>query len=663
METKLTLLNLYQAIVDDCKITIKKNAGEDYFNKMSIQVKQDLKGLISFFRGVLHNSSFKGNVQTFAIGYLDTVLQNIEQQKYEELSEDELYLANAFLFSFNYLNGLSKIDEIKKFNYESYKNFYEILKSFGGPEKLKENYENFGKKLMEENTDKKTVKTFLQNLEKKKLTKKAHPEAVEKNDKRKRRMKIKNMDSDGQHNSNVVEIQKEEEKKDENETINNIENNSNQNELNINIAPAQTKESQILITNNETNSENNHNNTNILINEGKNLGNNFMNKENNINNIVNDNFINDVNNKIERIQLNNDNNISKEKSINHNKINEKANENNMTIKSDSDNNNNKEETSAEDIKIKLENNNESDYLKKEIIINNLNNNIKKENEITNKDANKEEKIEEKHDEELDINENISYKDLVKIVLNTNKKLKETQKKLSETQTELSQTNKKLNETQKEFLTRIEKLEKNQKLIFCQISMYHSRDISKNIYYYFAKELNIKNQEKPFFDLKEIMHYLKNNQDQTKYSKEEKTNLRKFFKILFFVNKVNSRALHNNLPTRLQNEINEYKTKENDDLLSLLPPTSFDQLFESLSFYVENNAKDQQIQKVMKHVYENEYINDKELNDIKDDDKEVIQRENDESIKLQITKEEINKAKSIFLNIKDFALDCELKTYG
>ena len=240
-------------------------------------------------------------------------------------------------------------------------------------------------------------------------------------------------------------------------------------------------------------------------------------------------------------------------------------------------------------------------MKNEISINNLNSNIKREKQIINEEANREEKIERKNNEELIKSDNISYKDLVKIVLNT--------------KAELSQTKKELSETNKKLLTRIENLETNQKLMYYQISMYHSRDISKNIYFYFAEHLKIKNHDKPFFDLLEIMDYLKKSGNKTNYLDEDKTNLRKFFKSLFFVNKVNNRTMHNNLTTRLQRVINAYKTDEDDGLLSLLPPTSFDQLFTSLFFYVENNTKDQLLQKVMKHVYENEYINDKGLKDI------------------------------------------------
>ena len=163
METKLTLLSLYQAIVEDCKIIIEKNVRKESVDEMNEKVKQDFKEFIRLFRDMCHASIHKGSVQTFAEGYLNTILENIEKQKYEELNENELYLAYGYLFSFNYLNELSGIGEIAKFNYESFNNFSKILKSFGDPEKLKENYDNYAKIILEGKTDNKSVKIFIQH--------------------------------------------------------------------------------------------------------------------------------------------------------------------------------------------------------------------------------------------------------------------------------------------------------------------------------------------------------------------------------------------------------------------------------------------------------------------------------------------------------------------
>ena len=663
METKLSLLELYQAITDDCKIAIENNVEQNVVDEMNKKVKHDLKGLISFYRGMLHNSSLKGNIRTFALDYLDIVQTNIDRQNYEELNEDELYLAYLFLFSFNYINRLSEIDEITKFNYESYKNFSEILKTFGNPEKLKDNYENNAKKVLDGKIDKKNLKNFIQLLEKRKLTQKKTPEATQNTSKRIRKNKAKKIDLSSSIKS---KIKNEEEKKDENEIINNKD--SNKNESNIKIESETQKESQV--ANDELNTENNNeiNVTNEEVN----------------NNVIKENTKIDDDKKREEIKLNNENSKKEDIITVISETKEDINENNKSIKQDSDKNNKNGETSAEDNEMKLENSIHSDDMKNEIIIaddSKNNDNIKEVIQIIEEKSKSEEKTEKKSEEELLKEGNISYKDLVKMVLDNkaelNKKLNKTNEELSQTKQELSQTKQELSQTKQELsqtkqehadttkklLERIERLEKNQKLMYYQISMYHSRDISKNIYYYFAKHLNIPNHQKPFHDLVDIMDYLKKDGNTTIYSKNEKEKLRKFFKSIFFVNKVNNRTMHNNLTTNLQNDINKYKTKEDELLLSLIPPMSFDQLFKSLSFYIENNAKNPQIQEVMKHVYENEYILDKDLKEIKDTDCEAIKKEKDGSIQLLITLEEINEAKSIFLDIKDFAKECQMKTWG
>lgn len=134
-------------------------------------------------------------------------------------------------------------------------------------------------------------------------------------------------------------------------------------------------------------------------------------------------------------------------------------------------------------------------------------------------------MEKKNEEELLKKGNISYEDLVKIVLNNKIELNKMNQKLSKVKEEHAYSTKKL-------LEKIGKLERNQKLMYYQISMYHSRDIAKNIYYFFVKHLKIKNHDKPFYDLLEIMEYLKKDGKATNYIDEEKKNLRKFFKSIF-----------------------------------------------------------------------------------------------------------------------------------
>ena len=227
--------------------------------------------------------------------------------------------------------------------------------------------------------------------------------------------------------------------------------------------------------------------------------------------------------------------------------------------------------------------------------------------IKNGESNVIDKSNKKNDEEEFNKNNISYEKLVQMVF--------------ELKQDNIDTKKEVEKTKEELLAKIKKLEDNQKLMYYLISMYHSRDMSKSIYFYFAKHLNIKNHEKPFFDLKEIMEYLAKNGGKTTYSENEKEKFRKFFKSLFFVNNVNNKVMHNNISSKLQKEINEFKNE--DDLLSLIPTMSYNQLFDTLGFYVENNTKNPQIQKAMQYVYEREYINDPGLGEIKDLGNEAI----------------------------------------
>ena len=259
---------------------------------------------------------------------------------------------------------------------------------------------------------------------------------------------------------------------------------------------------------------------------------------------------------------------------------------------------------------------------------------------------------------------ISYENLVEIVFSMRKELKETKDNLSETNTELSNTKKELSNTKTELTAKIDKLLVNQKLMYHQISMIQSRDISKSIYHFFADYLGVKyekanKEEKPFYDLIKVIDFLNKN-DNKIYSNVQKLKLKKFLKTLFFINKVHNKILHNNLSSDEIDTLNKMKY-EDGELLPLIPILGYDQLFETLGFYIENNTKINQIQEVMKYIYNNDYKNDKELYSVKDETGEAIRIEGDK-IKLILTKEEINDVKNIFSQIKDFKTLCSIKTW-
>ena len=681
MDKGLSVITLYEKVLEDCRILIKNNVEENTYDDMVKEVGQDLKKIISFYRGIFHNSPL-GVIRTFAIEYLDEMKMNIEQEqkKSEEIKENEIYSAYLFIFSFLYINKLSQIDEIVKFKYESHTNFSEILKRYGNPDILKENYENNAKQIINGNFEKKNLKKFIEVLKKKKSTQK-NTNIGEKTKVRKRKNIKKNIDLNAPLNLNKINIQKEEEKKDENDIINNIDDihiSKESKEPNIKI-DCEIMEEKILLNtkakDGETKEEKNIDNikfTNSL--NGLEIEHeaNVLNGKGNINNSTEENLINFQSNNKEEIKLNSNDTV-KENEIyaNVDEIKKEFTDKNIIKEETLPENKNTNDDSKIDIMGKNEENTINlNNIKNETIIDNtieneiINDDNKKYNDITikskgisknnndnknikNGESNVIDKSNKKNDEEEFNKNNISYEKLVQMVF--------------ELKQDNIDTKKELEKTKEELLAKIKKLEDNQKLMYYLISMYHSRDMSKSIYFYFAKHLNIKNHEKPFFDLKEIMEYLAKNGGKTTYSENEKEKFRKFFKSLFFVNNVNNKVMHNNISSKLQKEINEFKNE--DDLLSLIPTMSYNQLFDTLGFYVENNTKNPQIQKAMQYVYEREYINDPGLGKIKDLGNEAIIKQDDGFIKMLITKEEISDVKLMFSKIMDFEKDCEMKTWG
>lgn len=245
---------------------------------------------------------------------------------------------------------------------------------------------------------------------------------------------------------------------------------------------------------------------------------------------------------------------------------------------------------------------------------------------------------------------ISHEELVKIIKSMQKQLSEQEGKLFEQQKKLFQHEQ-----------RILSLENNQKLLFYQLSIYQSRDMTKNLYFYFCQHLKIPNESKSFFDLKNIMKYLKNDNTQL-YTSEQKKKLRKFYKTIFFINKVSNKILHNNLSLVVKQLIKD--KQEENDLLSLIPPLDYAQIFETLTNYLNFNMKNLELQEVMKYVYD-DYMKDEGLDDIKDVEGEAIINYNN-TITILLNEEEIKDVKNMLDTIKigtiDFPLLCNTKTY-
>lgn len=102
------------------------------------------------------------------------------------------------------------------------------------------------------------------------------------------------------------------------------------------------------------------------------------------------------------------------------------------------------------------------------------------------------------------------------------------------------------------------------------------------------------------------------------------------------------------------------------MLPLLPNFDFNQCFDSLQYFIENNVKNEKINTAMKFVYENIYENDKNLGSIKDDNHEIIDKD-ENGLYIKIKKEDILEVRNYFTSIKmednaDFVDLCNKKTW-
>ena len=576
MNSNLTKVDLYKAVLSDTKEIIGKSADKD-LKKELFRLEKDLFTQIDLYKKAFANSNSKLFFSEFMINFLDK-MENclISFQEVPGIilavDENDIYSSYAFLWGILYHCHISKIEDIKTFKYDKMEKFSVFLNKLGILVKIKENYEKYVIGIINGEINLSKAKYFLSRLlENRVLT------VVKKKNKHRSKKKF----------TKKVEEKKEEEKKE--------------------------------VTNEPNEEKKEEDKIEVKKEKGE------ANKEK------------DEDQKEEDIEEDE----TKKKIKEYGEINEERGTENPEEKI--------EEEIKEETKEK-ENENEED---KESI---------KGKDDNSKEAIKEgenvfeEKIEkEKEEKEREENSNINDNEKV----NNNDLVNPQEETITHDQLVLIVKSLQAKLFQHEL--RIKNLEENQKLLFYQLSMYQARDISKNIYYYFCKYLKNSNGEKPFSDLLTIMDYFNKGGDE-KYTPEQQKILRKFFRVIFFINKANNRILHNNLSSAVKEAIE--KKKEND-LLSLLPPNNYAQLFETLKNYLDLNLKNEQFQEALRYVYENAYIHDDKIEIIRENDFEAIKKE-DDSIKFLITKDEIDEAKKLFDVIKigneTFEQVCNAKTY-
>ena len=580
MNSNLTKVDLYKAVLSDTKEIIGKSADKD-LKKELFRLEKDLLAQIDLYKKAFANSNSKLFFSEFMINFLDK-MENclISFQEVPDIilgvDENDIYSSYAFLWCILYHSHISKIEDIQTFKYDNMEKFSAFLNKLGIVVKIKENYEKYVIGIINGEISLSKAKNFLSRLlENGPLT------TIKK--KKKHRSKKKFIKK--------VEEKKEEKKEEEKKEVTNEPNEEKKEEDKIEVKKEKGE----------------------------------ANKEK------------DEDQKEEDIEEDE----TKKKIKEYGEINEERGTENPEekieeeIKEETKEKENENEEDKESIKGKDDNS-------KETI---------KEGEDVFEEKEKEEKEEKEREDNNNINDNEKG--------NNNDLVNPQEETITHDQLVLIVKSLQAKLFQHEL--RIKNLEENQKLLFYQLSMYQARDISKNIYYYFCKYLKNSNGEKPFSDLLTIMDYFNKGGDE-KYTPEQQKILRKFFRVIFFINKANNRILHNNLSSAVKEAIE--KKKEND-LLSLLPPNNYAQLFETLKNYLDLNLKNEQFQEALRYVYENAYIHDDKIEIIRENDSEAIKKE-DDSIKFLITKDEIDEAKKLFDVIKigkeTFEQVCNAKTY-
>ena len=545
------------------------------------------------------------NIKDYIFSKKDKIIDTLNTK------ENDIYRAYGFLWSIRYLLNEAELEHISLFNYKEYSNFSNFLEKFGNSKNISKNYnKNFMEERGKKKIDKKLVHEWIGKLNEGKLS----PMAKITKSLKKKKKKLQDDKNDTQtaqisndinnNNQNDIEnfVQKEEKEEDSNNIIN-IE--------------TETSKNNIINVTQEKKSEKNGKETQDS-------------SEDNINKSINQNTIKSNNsNNSENETINGNNNSDRKKSIVNDIITEKI-----------------HNVPSVDLVIKSEKNNLIDLCK---------NNFPPSPEIS-------QLINNFSSQFISLENKIEQQNLV--ISKNEEKISKNEREISALKTE--------NETLSE---RVQKLEVNQLMLYHQISLYqNSRDMYKSISYYFYEFLNIKQvQTTKFGKTKSIIEYLENKDEEkvkemiNNGSKSIEENLKKkitnYFRFHYFVYLTANKIIHRNF-TEYQKKILE--EQNNDGILSLLPNFDFKQTFDSLEYFIENNAKNKKIKTAMKYVYENIYEKDNDLGAIKDDNHEIIDK-NEDGIYFKIKKDDISYVRNYFQNIKmenndDFIDLCNKKTW-
>ena len=163
MSTNLEMMDLYNAIVEDCKKLLENNVDKAMKEKLE-KIEPEIANYIKLYTEIFKLSK-KTNISFYGIKYLENMSNYVyalkEGIKLENSLEHEIYSAYGFMWSFEYLYDLAKIEDICEFKLDKYKNFSSIIKDPGFSLKIKKNYEKNAKEIIGKKITEDSINKFL----------------------------------------------------------------------------------------------------------------------------------------------------------------------------------------------------------------------------------------------------------------------------------------------------------------------------------------------------------------------------------------------------------------------------------------------------------------------------------------------------------------------
>ena len=666
MEDISSIECLYEAVLKDFFLVFVKTMKKEEIKIENTTIKELLKDCLNLIKNPSISkpaNAYYPEIYELLIKYLNDVNEFIEGKEMIKnfpvikVEEHDIYRAYGFLCGIRIMVEGLDLQNVSKFNYKENLNFKKFIDLYGNSKNLTINYEANFKVYQKDkkNLDLKLINKWIKKLDEKQLS------PMKKKNRKKHKKNKDNTDKNINDTMNQNKIKTFEEKM-ENTNVIKDKINEDKNDIDVN-HEKQVSANQDNIGDNEKASKESS--------EKKE-------EKNTIRDLGGDNE-----NKIMILNMEgkSDNNISisKESDIEINNLSYKE---NGYINGEIPSSQNKIEENNKAPLVQLVDKNETINVKNHQDLPNIIMTAKNKeynddvssisNKIEeNKEASAMQGIEK--DEIKIINSNLNSSISVQTTNNNEKKeddnpiesLKKEMKELKE------KMGKKIDDLEKElngFNKRMKKLEINQLLLYHQISMYQtSRDMYKSIYTYYFKYLDLKRIcPNSFEKLKAVIDYL-NEKDTNKLKEKQyddtktvpenlKIKLSNYFKLHFFLNKVSNKIVHRNFSEEEKRILKEQNDND-DNLLPLIPDFDFDQCFETLKYYVENSAHNKQLKKAMEIVYDEKYIKDEKLGPIRDDNGDVIKRD-ENGIHIEYKKEDLEEVRSHLksINIENESFD-------